>query len=206
MTRLQKQHKLFISIMVILILVGSILFYREWRCNQILFLGDYHGENPGLYRLNLLYGKPILITPVLIADTTWSPDGNSIAFVSSADEIGRPPYHIAIMNENGENMQDLTEGKVRHYSPTWSPDGKQIAFIAARDYEGGGNLAIFIMNSDGSEQRQITPYTYYSDLSWSPDGNRIAYSVFNAIYVVNIDGTQVQQLTDRYTDHFPVWS
>jgi TolB protein len=206
MTRLQKQHRLFISIMVILIVIGTILFYREWRSSQILFLGDYHGENPGLYRLNLLYGEPILIAPGLIADTSWSPDGNSIAFVSSADEIGRPPYHIAVMNENGENIQDLTEGKVRHYSPTWSPDGKQIAFIAARDYEGGGNLAIFVTNSDGSEQRQITPYAYYSDLSWSPDGNRIAYSVFNAIYVVNLDGSQVQQLTDQYTDHFPVWS
>jgi len=207
MTRLQKQYRLLISIMMILIVVvGSILFYREWRSNQIFFRGDDHGENPGLYRLNLLYGEPIIIAPGLIAQARWSPDGNSIAFVASADEIGTPPYHIAVMNENGENIKQLTEGRVRHHSPTWSPDGKQIAFISARDYEGGGNLAIFVMNSDGSDQRQITPYAYYSDLSWSPDGSRIAYSVFNAIFVVNTDGTHHQQLTDQWTDHFPVWS
>jgi len=206
MTGRQKQYALLMSIIVILIVVGSILFYGEWRSNQVFFRGDEHGENPGLYRLNLLYGEPILTAPGLIAQAAWSPDGNRIAYVSSAGEIGSPPYHIAVMNKNGEDVQELTEGRVRHYSPTWSPDGKQIAFIAAHDYEGGGNLAIFIMNSDGSEQRQITPYAYYSDLSWSPDGSRIAYSVFNAIHVVSIDGTQVQQLTDQWTDSFPVWS
>ena len=207
MTKRQKQYVLFISIIVILtgFVIGSLLLYKEWRNNQIAFV-NYHGEKPGLYRLNLLYGKPILIKSGPIAQARWSPDGNRIAFVSSADENGGPPYHIAVMKENGENIQQLTEGRVRHYSPTWSPDGKQIAFISARDYEGGGNLAIFVMNSDGSEQRQITPYTYYSDLSWSPDGSRIAYSVFNAIFVVSSDGTHHQQLTDQWTDHFPVWS
>jgi TolB protein len=208
MTRVQKQYTLLISILMVLtgIVIGPILFFREWRNNQILFLGAYHGEQPGLYQLNLLYGAPRLIASGLIADARWSPDGNRIAFVSSADEIGSPPYHIAVMNATGENIQQLTKGRVRHYSPTWSPDGKQIAFIATRDYEGGSPLAIFVMNDDGSEQRQLTPYAYYNELSWSPDGTRIAYSIFNAIVVVNTDGTDYQQLTDQWTDSFPVWS
>ena len=184
----------------------SVFFFKEWRNNQILFLGDYHGEQLGFYRLNLLYGTPRLIASGLITDARWSPDGSRIAYVSSADEIGRPPYHIAVMNTWGNNIEQLTEGRVRHYYPTWSPDGKQIAFIATRDFEGGTPLAIFVMNSDGSEQRQLTPYAYYNELSWSPDGARIAYSIFNAIVVVSADGTEYQQLTDQWTDSFPVWS
>lgn len=188
------------------IVTGSLLLYREWRSNQIVFVGDYHGEKYGLYRLNLFYGEPILIASGSIAHARWSPDGNRIAYVSSADENGRPPYHIAVMNNNGENTQQLTEGETRHYSPTWSPDGKQIAFISARDYEGGGPLAIFVINSDGGEQKQVTPYAFYNDLSWSPDGSRIAYSTFNGIFVVSTDGAEYKQLTDQWTDSFPVWS
>ncbi len=204
MTKLQKQSILVISIIVIL--TGSLLLYREWRNHQIAFVGDSHGEKPGLYRLNLFYGGPILIAPGLIAQARWSPDGNRIAYISSADENGTPPYHIAVMNDNGENLQQLTEGEARHYSPTWSPDGKQIAFILARDYEGGSPLGVFVINSDGSEQREIAPYAFYNDLSWSPDGSSIAYSVFNAIFVVSTDGAHSQQLTDQWTDSFPVWS
>ncbi|MHC1782432.1 MAG: hypothetical protein AB9891_06680 [Anaerolineaceae bacterium] len=208
MKKTQKSYTLIILIMVILtgIVTGSILLFREWRNNQIAFVGDYHGENYGLYRFNMLDGKPVLIASGPIAFPRWSPDGNRIAFISSADENGRPPYQIALMSNHGGNIQQLTEGKARRYSPTWSPDGKEIAFILARDYEGGGPLAIFVITSDGSEQRQITPYAFFNDLSWCPDGSRIAYSTFNAIYVINTDGTSNQQLTDHFSDSFPVWS
>jgi Tol biopolymer transport system component len=208
MKNLQKSYALIISIIVILtgIVTGSILLYREWRSNQIAFVGDYHGDKYGLYKLNLFIGKPILIASGSIAFPRWSPDGSRIVYISSVDEKGRPPYQISMMNNNGENIQQLTEGEARRYSPTWSPDGMQIAFILARDYEGGGPLAIFVIGRDGGEQRQITPYAFYNDLSWSPDGSRIAYSTFNAIFVVNIDGTHYQKLTDQWTDSFPVWS
>ncbi len=185
---------------------ASLWRYREWRSQQIAFIGDSHGEGNGLYRLNLLYGEPVLIAPGRIADPRWSPDGSRIAFVSSADEHGRPPYQIAVMDADGKNLRQLTTGEGRRSFPAWSPDGKQIAFVQARDYKGGGPLAIFIINRDGSQSRQITPYAYYLELSWSPDGKWIAFSTFNAIYVVSSDGANFQQLTDQWTDSFPVWS
>jgi Tol biopolymer transport system component len=206
--KLQKSNTLTILILVILtgIVIGSILLYREWRGNQIVFIGDYHGEKNGIYRLNLMFGKPILIASGPIATPRWSPDGNRIAFITSGDENGGPPYHIALMGNNGDKIQQLTEGEVRQYSPTWSPDGKEIAFIFARDYKGGSPMAIFAISVDGSAQRQITPYAFFNDLSWSPDGSRIAYSTFQSISVINADGSSNQQLTDQYTDSFPVWS
>jgi Tol biopolymer transport system component len=210
MTRLRKSHLLLITILVILtmivIVTGSLWLYGEWRGQQIAFIGDSHGEMPGLYRLNLLYGEPILIAPGPIADPRWSPDGSQIAFVSSADEHGRPPYQIAVMDADGRNIQSLTTGEGRRYSPTWSPDGEQIAFIQARDYKGGGPLAIFVMDRDGSQPRQIAPYAFYNDLSWSPDSKWIAFSTFNAIYLVSSDGADLRQLTDQFSDSFPVWS
>ena len=208
MTRLRKSHLFLITIPVILaaIAAGAVVLYREWRGQQIAFIGDSHGEMPGLYRLNLLYGEPILIVPGPIADPRWSPNGGQIAFVSSADEQGRPPYQIAVMDADGRNIQSLTTGEGRRYYPAWSPDGKQIAYVEALNYKGGGPLAIFVMDCDGSQPRQITPYAYYIELSWSPDSKWIAFSTFNAIYLVSSDGADLRQLTDQFSDSFPVWS
>jgi TolB protein len=208
MKRLRNSYLIPISILALLALIatGSLWVYREWRGQQVAFIGDYHGEQYGLYRLNLLYGGPTLIAPGPIADPRWSPDGGQIAFVSSADEHGRPPYQIAVMAADGKNLRQLTSGEGRRYSPTWSPDGKQIAYVEALNYKGGGPLAIFVMDRDGSHQRQLTPYAYYSELSWSPDGKWIAFSTFEAIYLVSSDGADLRQLTDQFSDSFPVWS
>lgn len=208
MSNKPKSRVFVIAIAVILtaLITGSLLFYRAWRVNQILFVGDYHGEKPGIYRYNLLSHTPILIADNTAATPRWSPDGNRIAYILSQGSNGGPPYHLAVMDKRGNHLWQTGEGEVRQYSPAWSPDGKQIAYISARDYAGGGPLAIFVINSDGSDPQQLTPYAYYSDLSWSPDGQTIAFSTFNAIHVVSADGTEFRQLTDQHTDSFPVWS
>jgi Tol biopolymer transport system component len=194
---------------VAVIITATLSFgYQLWRNNQIIFVGTEHGRSTGFYRMNLLSGSPRLIVSGGISSPKWSPDGKRIVYVSAAGEHGSAPYHIATMNADGTNTQQLTDGETRDYSPTWSPDGGQIAYVHAHDYSGGGPLAIFIMNSDGSGKEQVTPYAYYNDLSWSPDGRYIAYFTFvpDGIFVLDMDSYQSYPLTDQWTDSFPVWS
>jgi Tol biopolymer transport system component len=210
LTKTLKNRLLLSTAFVILagITIVSLLYYQRWRSNQIAFVGEYEGGISGLYRMNLLDGTPILIAQDYVGSPEWSPDGKRIVYVSSTGEHGSPPYHISVMNSNGTNSQDLTDGQTRHYSPTWSPDGKHIAFIGARDFEGGGALAIFIIDSDGSNLTQLTPYAYYNYLSWSPDGSKIAYYTFapDGIYTIDVDSLESKQLTDQWNDMVPVWS
>ena len=189
-------------------IIGSSLLYQKWRSNQIAFVGDYEGGTSGLYRLNLLGGTPRLIVQDYVGSPKWSPDGKRIVYVSSTGEHGSPPYHISVVNSDGMNIQNLTDGQTRHFSPTWSPDGKQIAFIGAQNFEGGGALAIFVIDSDGDNLTQLTPYAYYNYPSWSPDGSKIAYYTFvpDGIFTVDVDGSEYEQLTDQWNDMAPVWS
>jgi|GEM_PF-4826852 len=199
------------GILLFCFLIGSLLFYQEWRKHEILFIGgSSYQEEYGLYRQNLLFGKPTYLASAHEVSTAkWSPTGGQIAFVLSENYPGRPPYQIAVMNANGRNRKLLTSGLVRCYDPAWSPDGKQIVFVKASEYEGGSPNALFVINSDGAELKQLTPYAYYSYPSWSPDGNRIVFSNYHGLVTINSDGSGYQLLTENMTDYYyltPEWS
>jgi TolB protein len=144
----------------------------------------------------------------------WSPDGNRILFASDQDGDDE----IFVINADGTGIQQLTDNDSRDGNPVWSPDGKKIAFD-----RGWG---IFVMNADGTGVQQLTdphrPKSHDQDSYpvWSPDGKKIAFeglrgSTFapwgpygdTQIFVMNADGTGVQQLTDNEdSNHDPLWS
>jgi TolB protein len=50
-------------------------------------------------------------------DPAWSPDGNEIAFTSLVD--GR--WHLFVMNADGTNRRQVTDGAFNDRHPTWGP-------------------------------------------------------------------------------------
>ncbi len=148
---------------------------------------------------------------VFNAMPAWSHDGEQIAFATDRDDGNREIY---VMNRDGSTPQRLTNHPARDYSPTWSPDGTQIAFVSERD----GNMEIYVLNvgdalqgSDGANPRRLTNNPASDEQpNWSPDGTRIAFSSNRsgrmAIYVMNPDGTGLQQLSKNDSDDStPVW-
>jgi len=67
----------------------------------------------------------------------WSPDGRSIAFVSTRD--GNP--EIYVMDSQGQNQRRLTFNPGGDWRPAWLPDSQHLVFTSDR----AGNNDIYLM-------------------------------------------------------------
>ncbi len=108
---------------------SRIVFMRVWvnqkpeRYDSALWVVPTHG---GAARQ--LTAGPHDSTP------RWSPDGQQLAFIRSAEKEGRPqPPQIYLMSFEGGEAQPLTEMPNGAGGIEWSPDGKTILFSSGED-------------------------------------------------------------------------
>jgi Tol biopolymer transport system component len=83
----------------------------------------------------------------------WSPDGQSLVFVSEGD--------LYVVGRDGSGRRRLSRTRVSEAHPSWSPDGKKIAFTRAR------SLWVHDLAS-GREQRVVGEVDYASNIDWQP--------------------------------------
>jgi Tol biopolymer transport system component len=85
----------------------------------------------------------------------WSPDGKSIAFVSTRDGNAEIYITTALCDTSApctNTVMRLTHNPAIDQSPSWSPDGQQIAFESNRD----GSRQIYVVDVNGNDLQQIT--------------------------------------------------
>jgi len=108
-----------------------------------------------------------------VGDTTWSPDGRTIAFISNMS--GR--NNVWLVPADGGWPTQLTVSDQRQSSPAWSPDGKWIAYES--DYDGDEQWDIFLVSPKTGQIVNLTNTREIAEQSpvWSPDGRYLAYLV-----------------------------
>lgn len=135
----------------------------------------------------------------------WSPDSQWIAFISR--HRGNERKGIYMMDADGRRLRRINDKAVQALNGifrgecSWSPDGKQIAF--GMDIPKQKRTHLCVIDTDGKNFRQLTqggpglkpvavigfPNPLISYPAWSPDGDRIAYSLLEPgssdIYVIN---------------------
>src|SRR5579871_2035396 len=131
---------------------------------------------------------------------SWSPDGKQLVFGFGGFFPARDfrPARLIVINEDGSGAKDLTGTTPNEPNtgfPSWSPDSKKIVFrVWGKDVRG-----LKVMNLEDHSVKVLT--TDWDNFPfWSPDGKKILFTrqkdVDFDIFLMNADGTDVQQLTN----------
>lgn len=134
---------------------------------------------------------------------TVSPDGKLGVFAASRVPKGNIPKGQQVDYETYLVMVDLINGKVasldkgQYISPLqWSPRGDKIL------YRKDDNL--YIIDKAGKGKYRIAIKAYCGAIS--PDGAKVAFvQRQKGLFVSNIDGSALKQLTGELGDWYPVW-
>ena len=162
--------------------------------------------NHEIYRMAPDGSQTINLTndPAYDVEPAWSADGSQVAFVSNR------PYkeqeggnYIHVMDADGSNVRQLTFEN-ESAGPDWSHDGSQIT------YSNKGDIYIIKTNGEGQSLNLTNSPERDEQPTWSPDGSTIAWLSGDEgkqnIFVMNADGSNVQQLTHNDAAHDVIWT
>jgi Tol biopolymer transport system component len=190
---------------------------------KIVFAGYYYNisdtltqkklEGSHIMTIPVSGGKPFQLTsnpPMGDGFPTWSPDGKTIAFMRvgkiNANNTSAISFDIYTIPADGGTPKKITSSsdRVGKGRINWSPDGKWIGFFS-------DDKAIKVISPEGGNSKivlnDVEP-DIIDGLSFSPDGNKIAFSNKNKIFTIDLSGenkTEVKTGLDEIHT-MPAWS
>lgn len=157
--------------------------------------------------------------PATENDPSLSPDGQWVAF--SAGYNGNADVYI-VPSEGGQPRR-LTWHPYEDSVRGWTPDGKSVLFTSNREVMTRGGQQIFAVSIDGGLPTAM-PMPQASDVSFSPDGRRVAYQLFTPaqwgtsgwdryrggrtppIWIFDLTAHGIEKIPhDRVNDTDPMW-
>lgn len=123
----------------------------------------------------LVFHRPTLEGSVQ-GKISWSPDGTRLAFGWKRD------IYVLDLQSGAFNRLTTSGGDDSH--PIWSPNGEMIAYIHSL---GVCEDTVIITRVDGSCSVQPLKVSgLFSDITWSRDGRKLAFSWLDGIYILDI--------------------
>lgn len=155
----------------------------------IAFASDAESEREGSYDIYKMRGDGTEITRLTDSDAqewtpTWSPDSSRIAFYREDK--------IIVMEADGSGATRVYVDR-QAGSPDWAPSGSRIVFQA--DHFHTGAFEIHLIRSNGTGGKRLTRRNGEDQApTFSPNGQRIAYSRDWNLAVMRRDGTKVKTI------------
>jgi Tol biopolymer transport system component len=137
----------------------------------------------------------------------WSRNGKWIVAGGWDDTDPSRGGLYAFRSADGGGLVRLTHpaSPPNDYGVGYSRDGSKVLFIREKEpYDHSGPMNVFVVRKDGSGLVRLNPPGTSSLLegqSWSPDGRQVAFVASrdrqygNAVFVVNVDGTNARRIT-----------
>jgi Tol biopolymer transport system component/serine/threonine protein kinase/pimeloyl-ACP methyl ester carboxylesterase len=157
-------------------------------------------------------GEPEAVTTIGAATSalhlSFSRDGRRLAYAAQEDirNLRKVAFDISTGKTSGDPTS-ITRGSMQLWFPDVSPDGEWLTACSR-----GQQRHVFMIRTDGSELRDLTDDDYRHDgwPRWSPNGKRIVFTSRRSgnyeLWVINRDGSGLQQLTQASGAHYSPWS
>lgn len=141
---------------------------------------------PLLYRNHAIQGpiyvsRPFTTDPGSQIQASFSPDGNSIAYVWRKGLKHNEQVYVMPVNSD-QPVQLSPEVHSDQFTPVWSPSGSKIAFIRKDD----SHSSVMVVSSSGGPAHMV--YTLpvnsareYGGLTWAADGKSLIFPQQNTL-------------------------
>ena len=155
---------------------------------------DYDGANQ----------RPITHLGAISISPRVSPDNTRLAFAS----LGRYGFQLKMYSLLLNRYVAFPIGNGSTESPAWAPSGNELAYASAPN----GSFEIWVADSNGNLGRRITSFRGGNvSPAYNPKtGAQIAFisdrTGLPQLYIMNSDGSSVQQMTDGGYASSPSWS
>ena len=191
---------------------------------RIAYLEANGDEFPGVYVMNADgTGDRKLVEnafPLSASGMTpaWSPDGGRLYYTKAEIERNTDYYDDIYYYDMKKGKEVRVTKMLRGRDPDPSPDGKKLVFVTNK--LGMTRLALLDISSDRRHPAGAKDVvfltkesaTQYEAPRWSPDGSKIAVSLwqpggYKDVWILDAQGTKLDEAThDRAIDGAPAWS
>jgi len=125
-----------------------------------LVVADADGENP----------RVVLRSRLPLMSPAWSPDGESLAYVSFETRAAA----VYVQKISSAERRRVSGRAGVNNAPAWSPDGRRLALTLSSL---GGNLDVHVLDLASGQLLRVTDHPAIdTEPVWSPDGSRLFFT------------------------------